>query len=223
MKQYQYYTFSLWDTLIKMNPSFIDSFNNLIFNEYNPENFSNKYVLNLIGEINRDSMIISQKSGIYINSKIKLAQILDRLEFGDDWDNVWQRIEELDNKIQELFLQNLPTLYDENTWKTLESIRYFSKKMAIISNNNYVHGKTINKALNNLKIDKFFDAKIHSDEYGFSKPHLRIFNKAYNDLFPRQHDIIHVGNDEFEDGACKFLKWEFFQINSDKSISELLP
>lgn len=223
MKKYDYYTFDLWLTLIKSNKEFKEKRNKLIFDKFDEGIWNESIITKAINYADKYYNSLSEKSGIHINSKIILTTIAE--EIGYKSKKLWEEVIELDSEIQKLFIENPPVLYDENTWKTLENLRYNSKKMGIISNTGFIHGNTIREVLGKLKIKKFFDVMVFSDECGYSKPNSKIFETALYSLYPRKHDILHVGDNIIADGGCthKSLKWDYFQINSnDKTIIDLL-
>ncbi len=75
----------------------------------------------------------------------------------------------------------------------LERIRRLGLRVALISN--VLSGRHITAVLEKWDLISFFDALIYSDEVGFRKPRLEIFDYAFSLLNVRADESVMVGDD----------------------------
>lgn len=215
---YNHISFDLWLTLIKSNPEFKKSVNEFFYNEFNSAKLDFTEVVTIVKSVDVEMNSLSENTGIHVDSKFIIYNILKRLNSST------KNIIDIDKRIQHLFLKNLPSLYDENTLYVLNKLYEIGKSMNILSNTGFIHGQTIEVALDRLKILKYFKFRVYSDETKISKPNPDMFRKV--SFFADKPKKLHVGDNPYADGACTRVvnhSFAFFQVNSNSNtIIDLL-
>ncbi|MBC8184117.1 HAD family hydrolase [candidate division KSB1 bacterium] len=82
-----------------------------------------------------------------------------------------------------------------------ETLAELSKnfKLAVISDTIFSPGRTLRKLLEDESLLGFFDVFVFSDEQGFSKPDVRVFNAASDGLGIELNELVHIGDREHND------------------------
>jgi putative hydrolase of the HAD superfamily len=134
-------------------------------------------------------------------------------------------------EMEKLFLEYSPILFNNETQNCLDKIKQNTKNtLNILSNTGFIKGKTLKKVLDNLEISKYFNFEIYSDEIGFSKPNIKIYNNLIFEINNLRNntismnEIIHIGDNYNADilGAQK-AGIKTFQVNSNNnSIIDLI-
>ncbi|MGL4388293.1 MAG: HAD family hydrolase [Brevinema sp.] len=83
--------------------------------------------------------------------------------------------------------------------KGLQEIKESGKKIALISNTAFTPGDALRFYLYEEGIYYLFDDLVFSDEFGFSKPHLSIFNRVLDRLEVSCSKTVFVGDHELYD------------------------
>lgn len=195
-------SFDLWLTLIRSNREFKIKRSEL-FNQ-----LANSDVSKIIREIDIFCNKRSEDTGLHIESTKIIKTILENLRIEED-------PEKLDKKIQELFLEDLPYLYDSETKETLQELKENGIALYLVSNTGFIKGKTLESAMEKLGISSLFTHKIFSDEIGISKPNPKIFEELLRVCGYDSSEILHVGDNPIADGGSEKLGIKFFQINSN--------
>lgn len=215
------YSFDVWLTLIKSNPEFKLRRNSMFFKNFNPCDYNLEKVSEIIRKIDIEGNKMSEITGIHVSSYILIYQILK--ELGNQ--NINKQILDLIHvRIQSLFLEYQPSLYDKNTAKVLKKLfedRYY---LTILSNTGFITGHTLDIVLHNLGIRQYFQNAFYSDEICVSKPNCNAFFEVQFNYRNQPNKIIHVGDNPIADGGCINVPgFEYFQINSnDKTILDLI-
>lgn len=220
---YDHISFDMWLTLIKSNPEFKEKRNKMFYKDFNPNSLSLDEVSAIIKKHDVETNIMSEQLGLHINSRIIIYNILKELGHKEFTSDNFQYIDYIDEKIQILFKQNPPTLYDENTSNVIRELFHEGKSMNILSNTGFIHGKTLNEVLYQFKLSRYFEFKLYSDEIGISKPNLQAFQLIKERSSSDR--ILHVGDNPIADGNCSKgnTNISYFQINSNNnSIIDLL-
>jgi putative hydrolase of the HAD superfamily len=107
---------------------------------------------------------------------------------------------------------NLEKPYTEAVFCELPEINPYAKdvlsqletKIGLISNTGRTPGNVLRRLLDSMEIFEVFDVTVFSNEVGYLKPHLRIFEQASKGLGVPLSDILHVGDDVITDieGGC---------------------
>jgi len=206
MKSVKHYSFDLWCTLIKSNPHFKKERAMYFYQYYNSKNKSLLEVESAFRKIDLMCNSINQKTGGNIGAEEMYLMVV--YEINND-DSLYPDIdtELLYCDMEKIFFKYPPTTYDSDTIDALNKIRQESDaSMNILSNTAFIKGSSLRTILDNLRIDKYFDFQIYSDEVNLSKPNPEIFKKMINLVFSLRNnlridlnEIIHVGDNAVAD------------------------
>ena len=231
MKTYKHYSFDLWLTLIKSNPIFKKE-RALFFHEHLNSNVKSLEEVELLfRKVDLMSNAINQKSGKNLDAEEMYLMIVYELNGSN---SIFEDLdmEELLHKMEQLFFQYIPTLYNSETLSTLNSLKEIPEvSMNILSNTGFIKGATLRIALEKIGIAHFFDFQLYSDEVNMSKPNSEFFFLMLEKIYVGRKndsllldDIIHIGDNVIADihGANR-LGINSFQVNSNlNTISDLL-
>lgn len=231
MKTYKHYSFDLWLTLIKSNPIFKKE-RALFFHEHLNSNVKSLEEVELLfRKVDLMSNAINQKSGKNLDAEEMYLMIVYELNGSN---SIFEDLdmEELLHKMEQLFFQYIPTLYNSETLSTLNSLKEIPEvSMNILSNTGFIKGATLRIALEKIGIAHFFDFQLYSDEVNMSKPNSEFFFLMLEKIYAGRKndsllldDIIHIGDNVIADihGANR-LGINSFQVNSNlNTISDLL-
>jgi len=223
MRRYKHYSFDLWLTLIKSNPSFKEQRDQMFFDLYNPNGERFDTIREIIKQEDRAANKLCETTGIHVPVQHMVGRILSRLGVDANIDIVSMVVVQ----IQKLFLEFKPSFYDANTKATLEQLFEEGSTISILSNTGFILGETLEQCLGEMGILAIFDETIYSDQTGFSKPHIKMFGRINTYSKYRTHilngDILHVGDNTIADGASVSVGIPYYQINTNnKSIKDLL-
>ena len=120
--------------------------------------------------------------------------------------------ESLDKCFKDLWL----TFAEGHRWKLLEGVKdnliYLKTKgyqLAVLSNND----SRLTKILREKKIAQYFDKIFVSEEIGHQKPKLDIFRHVEESLYFRSNEILHIGDNIYEDYlGAKEAGWQAMLI-----------
>ncbi len=205
MIKYKHYSFDLWLTLIKSNPKFKEERALYFFNHFNRDKKSLDEVKDIIRDIDVMCNNINQCTGYSIDAFEMYAMILHRLNYNYTGYK-FRDLHAIYHKLESLFFQYPPTLYDEDTLPTLRSIYEAGHTLSILSNTGFIRGFTIDHILIDLKIIGYFSFRMYSDEIGLSKPSAPLYSKLiekvltlrrHNPVFIRE--IVHIGDNFIAD------------------------
>jgi len=225
MQQHKHYSFDLWDTLIKPNPRF--------------KKERAKYFHTICHKMgllrNRDEIedtfkevwkyfdSISKLFGKAPNYLEMYAMVIFRLT-GSLKNLTPLKMQLMYKDVEKLFLENPPSLYDEDTYGVLEELQIRGKTLSLLSNTSFIHGDTLDQVLEILDIKHRFVFRLYSDKIGYSKPCQECFRMVDDKLPYDVEDIIHVGDDIVNDGmGAQEYGFSHMIINSNQfTIKDLL-
>ncbi|RZL53379.1 MULTISPECIES: HAD family hydrolase [Pedobacter] len=230
MAFYKHYSFDLWLTLIKSNPTF-----KLERTKYFHAKFNGKQKsIDEIGVIFRqvDLMVnaINEKTGKNVDADEMYLMVISMI---NDFSFEFQELDldKLYSDMEELLFEHMPLVYCENCLPVLSQIKEGNLSSTnILSNTGFIKGKTLRKVLNHLQIDQFIDFQLYSDEVRMSKPNPKFFELMLNTIDQKKHpeltlnNIIHVGDNPHADiRGANALGIKSMLINSNQqSILTLL-
>jgi HAD superfamily hydrolase (TIGR01509 family) len=87
-----------------------------------------------------------------------------------------------------------PPPLDKDAKQTLQALRSQVNKIGLISNTGRVPGAALRLLLEKHGISEFFDSTIFSDEVGYRKPNVRIFQEAAKRLGAEISNGVHIGD-----------------------------
>jgi len=231
MKIHKHYSFDLWLTLIKSNPTFKKE-RALFFHKYlNTAQKPFSEVELLFRKVDLMSNAINQKSGRNLDVEEMYLMIIYELNGSNStFENL--NIEWLLHEMEQLFFQYIPTIYHTETLSTLKFLEKIPDvSMSILSNTGFIKGATLRIALEKIGIARFFSFQLYSDEVNLSKPNIEFFSLMIEKIYQERKcenlvldDIIHIGDNIIADiHGADCLGINSFQINSNlNTIADLL-
>jgi putative hydrolase of the HAD superfamily len=118
-----------------------------------------------------------------------------------------------------------PPLLKEGVIDTLKDLNP-KYNLGLISNTGITPGKIIIKVMEKYDILKYFQTTIFSDEIGYNKPSVILFQKALKNLKSKPEECIHIGDLLHTDvkGAkdCGMLSIWFNDINQKRKL-DIIP
>ena len=205
---YKHLSFDLWLTLIKSNLEF-KSKRNLLFKEY----FNIDCSLEKVSQVVRyyDVLInnTNEKTGLNIDTYEIYCLILNALNVKIEEIEI-EKLEDFYKETELLFMQFKPNLIYPQIHILFEEILEQGKSINILSNTGFIKGNTLRKLLNHFDFDKYFSFQLYSDETGFSKPNVKMFELVYNQIGKTKTvnklEVLHIGDNKVADynGAINF-------------------
>ena len=205
MALYQHYSFDLWLTLIKSNPSFKNERAKFFFNKFNTKNKTVEEVQMVFRQVDLMCNAINESTGGNIDAEemylMVISMINDHQISLKDID-----IAGLYEELELLLFEHMPCVYCTDTRQVLEKIKQQSDTtLNILSNTGFIKGKTLRRILGMIELAHFFDFQLYSDEAGMSKPNKYLFQqllKNIAEIRKTQVDpisIIHIGDNPVAD------------------------
>ncbi|TGN26086.1 HAD family hydrolase [Empedobacter tilapiae] len=208
IQSFDHFSFDLWMTIIKSNPQFKPKRTKLLQDFFSIDksleeiNKTIRYYDNLYNQI-------SEKTGNHIPREEVFYLILDALK-KDITQITTPQLTDFFALADTLFLENLPEVLWKDIYVILEEIKNQGKTTNILSNTAFIHGNSLRKVLEDLGLADYFSFMIFSDEVGFSKPNIKIFEYLYQKTLEikdiDKSKIIHIGDNSFADynGALEY-------------------
>ena len=231
MTQFRHYSFDLWMTLIKSNPSFKDERAKYFFQKFNGNRKSLEEIKFLFRKVDLLVGAITEKTGSHIASSDLYLMALSEINEGHGFfEEV--NLGELESDMETMALTYCPQLYSLETMSSLSKLKDKTRApFSLLSNTAFIKGRTLRMVMERHALSQFFDFQLYSDEAGFSKPNRAFFNEmiAQARAIPGQSgltlpEIIHVGDNPIADGkGAEEAGISFLLIHSNgKTILDLL-
>lgn len=214
----KHYSFDFWNTIVKSNPIFkikrAEFIRTIIGQDFSIEGIN--FVFGKIGsEYNK-----AIESGIQsISSSDLYLLVFKELNFSGDVD-----LDYIEEVIEHIFLQNPPQI-EIGFLIFLQLIKDSGKTVSLTSNTAFIPGAIIKKYLTSIDVVENFDFLIFSDECGYGKPNIIIFEELYNKAKVLQEsiavsEITHIGDNYNADveGAIRAGLYGFHFIPSIEFI-----
>jgi putative hydrolase of the HAD superfamily len=205
---YNHLSFDLWLTLIKSNPEF-KSKRNQLFKDY----FEIEDSIEKVNEVVRYYDVLcnntNEKTGLNIDTFEIYYLILNALHVKIN-DIETKQLELFYKETEFLFMKYKPELIYSKIDLLFHEITSQNKTINILSNTGFIKGKTLRKLIRDFGLDEYFKFQIYSDEVGLSKPNLKIFELAFEEINSlkkiKKNKIIHIGDNKIADynGAISF-------------------
>lgn len=207
-KQFSHISFDLWLTLIQSNPEYKKRRNRLMIEFFNialepsiVDEIYNRFdrLFNNINEITGGNMDAKELWLIFLAELKVDVQLLNLAT-----------LQEFTNKTEELFFQYHPTLLDDRTPQLFERLVNEGHTLSLLCNTAFTESTFLKKLLVLLGIDKYLSFKLYSDEMGYSKPNIKVYERLYTEAQRlktlTKKDILHVGDNPRADlwGANNF-------------------
>jgi putative hydrolase of the HAD superfamily len=228
MKTYKHYSFDLWLTLIKSNPLFKKERADFFHKKLNPKKKTLGEVEMIFRNVDVMCNQINHKTGGNIDSEEMYLMVISMLaDYSTSFDNI--DIHWVEEKMEKLFFDYMPTLLSVETKNTLDLIHQKGAcSMNILSNTAFIKGAMLRPLLQHLGLSSYFDFQLYSDEVGLSKPNTRFFQLMLdqamsNDKMIGLDDIVHVGDNLTADIAgAKAIGINSFHIHTNNPILSLV-
>ncbi|MBO8158125.1 HAD family hydrolase [Thermosyntropha sp.] len=134
-----------------------------------------------------------REEGIDITPRGHLAIILDEIGV--------ELMPDMEDKAYNIYTETLldfPPVINDDVQEILPRLK--SKyKLAVICNTGITPGKNLRELMKKDGIIDYFDYLVFSDEVGFAKPNIEIFNFTLNKLKAENSCVAHIGDDVLTD------------------------
>lgn len=208
IQRYEHFSFDLWLTLIRSNPSFKPA---MVREAISHFDLSDDFETVLLCFRKHDVLCnkISEISGQHVSAKQILLMILNELRPGLE-DMEPSTLDAFEQKTQQLFLEHPPLLKFNDTPELFEQISSKGKTISLISNTGFISGQTIRQVPALSDLMPHFEFTLFSDETGYSKPNPRMFelsfDKLQNKTQTEKKQVLHIGDNPLADyeGAKAF-------------------
>ncbi len=201
MNIYQHYSFDLWLTLIKSNPSFKQERTRFFYNHFNQHQKTLEEVGRIFRKVDLLCNAINEKTGGNIDAEEMYLMVISEM---NDYSNAFRNIDlaALYKEMDALVLKYLPVIYCSETVRTLRRIKESpNRTISLLSNTAFIKGSTLRRVLQELELERYFDFQLYSDETGMSKPNQKMFRLMLDNVAAVRKDpalplsnIIHIGD-----------------------------
>lgn len=231
MISFKHYSFDLWLTLIKSNPTFKLERAKFFYKNFNSCNKTIEEVISVFRKVDTMCNAINEKTGKNIDGDEMYLMVISLLNGVDtSFNNI--DMEMLYNEMDSLLFNYMPVVYCMDTINILNRIKEKDDcTFNISSNTAFIKGKSLRKVLTNLQLSPFFEFQIYSDEIGLSKPDKQFFEKmlqGVHNIYPEKNialnQIVHIGDNpvaDIEGAATVGIKSRLINSNN-LTISSLL-
>ena len=225
--KYKHISFDLWLTLIKSHPEF-KAKRNLLYKDFFSIDKPIEEVAAVIRKFDVLTNSINEKVGRNFDTFEIFYFIIDAL--GIDINNYGRpQLQEFYKHTETLLLEYKPILLHENIPLVLKQIKDEGKTTNILSNTAFIKGSSLRKVLAAHGLNEYFTFQAYSDETGYSKPAMQMYQYAYNEILKlgniAKHDVLHVGDNAISDynGAINFGFNAHLIINTPVNEPNLQP
>lgn len=230
MPKFQHYSFDLWLTLIKSNPSFKKERAKFFYKNYNFKNKQIEEVQDAFRKVDIMCNAINEKTGGNIDAEEMYLMVIFMInDYSLTIDKI--DIQELYKVMDLLLFKYLPEIYCDDTVIVLNRIKQKDDiTLNVLSNTGFIKGNSLRKVLDLLGLSDYFDFQIYSDEVGMSKPNRQLFLWLMKKVEEMKNtvclpkSIIHIGDNPVADMAgAKAVGIYSLLINSNQlSILSLI-
>lgn len=225
--KYRHISFDLWLTLIKSNPEFKNK-RNLLFKDYFGIDKPIEEVALAIRKFDILTNSINEKAGKNFDTFEIYYLILDALDIDIAlYSSV--HLAEFYSLTESLLMQHKPVLLYDYIPSLFEKLHKEGITMNILSNTAFIKGSSLRKVIAHHGLDSYFSFQAYSDETGFSKPSVNMFQFAYDEIKKigpvAKHEVLHIGDNKISDynGALAFGFNAHLLINTPVNEPNLQP
>lgn len=208
-RPFLHYSFDLWGTLIKSDPQFKKERSRYFFENFNPLQKSLEEIEITFRRVDVMCNAINEKTGHNIRSEEMYLMVL--AEIGETSDFSRYDLVEMNYAMENLAFTFMPVIYDISIVETLSILRERKATISLLSNTAFITGQTLRKILKRIGLAEYFTFQLYSDETGFSKPSLKMFEILYQHVlqinrYVGKTEIIHIGDNSVADigGAVSY-------------------
>ena len=224
MALYQHYSFDLWLTLIKSNPSFKIERAKIFFNKFNSKKKSLEEVQWIFRQVDLMCNAINETTGGNIDAEEMYLMVISMI---NDHQIALKEIDiaGLYEEMDLLLFEHLPCVYCTDTKEVLEKVKeQQGTTLNILSNTGFIKGRTLRRILGMIELSHYFDFQLYSDELGMSKPNKYIFQELLKNISEIRKmqvnpvSVIHIGDNPVADiEGAKAMGIESLLINSNQT------
>lgn len=216
MNKIRHISFDLWLTLLKSNPKFKEAKAALLHDLYNPDCFSVEVISGIMRKVDVQSTRMAEITGRNVNPLDMICRILLDMNYEYRKKITLKVLTDIHQSIQELYLQNLPSPYSEDTIPCLDKLFNKVEVLTVGSNTGFVVSSTVREGLKRLDMFHYFDDEVFSDECGYAKPNPLFFLEIITKDDILLPEMLHVGDNLIADGeGAKLAGLNGMIINSN--------
>ncbi len=201
-------SFDLWMTLIRSHPEYKRKRAELFCHFFSVNNL--ELVEKAIRKTDLMANHINETTGGNIDALELYMMVLQ--EVHTDWKSFnIDALQTFYSETEKLFNAYLPLAVDDSVTQALQMVSDSGITMNILSNTGFIKGYMLRKAIEQLGWSSYFTGTIFSDETGFSKPNLKMFEEVWNGVSKLNHaieknELLHFGDNPIADveGAEKY-------------------
>ena len=224
--KYRHVSFDLWLTLIKSNPQFKNK-RDLLFKEYFAIDKSQEEVSAVIRKFDILTNSINEKVGRNFDTYEIYYLMLDALEVNIEMITS-KELNTFYTHTEDLLMEHKPLFLSDNIPALLSSLNEEGITTNILSNTAFIKGSSLRKIMSHYGIGNLFSFQAYSDETGFSKPGIEMYNYAYENILKigniQKNEVLHVGDNRVSDynGAMNF-GFNAYLITNNQNEHNLQP
>jgi len=230
MPLFKHYSFDLWLTLIKSNPTFKVERAKHFHARYNTADKSLAEVNAIFRSVDLMVNNINEKTGKNIDAEEMYLMVISLInDYSIDFNAV--DVDNLYTEMEVLLLEHMPLIYCSESLDVLNRLKDSGKStISLLSNTGFIKGVTLRKILKHLKIADALDFQLYSDEVRMSKPNPMFFQLMLDTIDREKHtslelhDVIHIGDNPIADcSGAEAMGIQSLLINSNHlKINHLL-
>jgi putative hydrolase of the HAD superfamily len=232
---YKHYSFDLWMTLIRSNPSFKEERTRFFYDHFNHKKKSKEEILAVFRRVDLLANALNERTGNSLGSEELHLMVISAIN--DDDHSVFRGLDpaKLYEEIEALQMRYPPVFFREDTPKVLRRLKQNGDAgFSLMSNTAFTKGRSLRRILDRLGLEGFFDFQLYSDEEGWSKPNKKLFGlmldriaegrKANGKEAIGLKEIVHVGDNERADiGVANAIGISSILLHSNgKTILDLI-
>ena len=207
-QKFSHISFDLWLTLIQSNPAYKQKRNRLMIEFFGID----KDPVFVDETYNRfDNLFngINEITGGNLDPYELWLIFLSHLDIDIKKINI-QYLQEFIDETEKLFFEYHPTLLDENTPQLFERLVNKGHTLSLLCNTAFTKSPFLKRLLAHLGIDKYLSFQLYSDEMGYSKPNIKVYEQLFSEVSKlkpiTKGEILHIGDNPIADlwGATNF-------------------
>ena len=207
MPLFKHYSFDLWLTLIKSNPTFKVERAKHFHAHYNTTHKSLQEVNAIFRSVDLMVNNINEKTGKNIDAEEMYLLVISLINnYSIDFSAV--DVDALYAQMELLLLEHMPLIYCSESLSVLNRLKDSGKStISLLSNTGFIKGVTLRKILRHLRLEEALDFQLYSDEVRMSKPNPKFFQLMLDTIDREKHtelelhEVIHIGDNPLAD--CK--------------------
>jgi len=196
----------------------------MLFQKYNPKKLTEYEIAKMMRKIDIQCTRLVEIQGLHFDSLQMIAFLLLEMGYEELTPIDYSTLSSISDEFQTLFLENPPSLYDDNTFRALDILSDIVPVLTIGSNTGFILGETIREVLRKQKVYFMFVDEYFSDEIELAKPNPAFFGYITTRSRFVTKEILHVGDNPIADGfGPTQIGMQSMIINSnDKTIMDVV-